>query len=419
MNKAWRSLCSVLGLRESSGVGPQLRKLYVKHLLPLECVYDLKGTRDPEELARALGNHHAPVTALDPDADADLAAQVCRVASAADWMAAVVTAEDSRAAIDGCRSRLASGFGLDAHRSDEMLGRIAGEITLAARSLGFEVGEQPDYDAVIREASLRLAEDNVGFQEIITRLEETLAERDRVARELKQELDMAREVQRSLLPSDGARQLRAVGLNVSARAVSGDFYDAYQLADGRIAFCIADVAGKGMHAALLMAKTSSLFHCLGKSVHDPGKLLMMINREIAERTIHGMFVTMVAGVFDPENGEVVMANAGHLPVLRMAGREQVCEYAALAPPLGIVQEAQFPCERFNLARDSLLMVTDGVLEARIGDNRRLEREGLVRLLIKHADKAPVERLQHIVGDVRQRATEIDDDMTLLLIESFA
>ncbi|NNM00331.1 MAG: serine/threonine-protein phosphatase, partial [Gammaproteobacteria bacterium] len=201
--------------------------------------------------------------------------------------------------------------------------------------------------------------------------------------------------------------------------VSGDFYDAYTLGDGRIAFCIADVAGKGMHAALLMAKTSSLFHCLGKSVHDPGKLLMMINREIVERTIHGMFVTMVAGVFDPESGEVVMANAGHLPVIRMAGREPVTEYAAQAPPLGIVPDSPFPCETFNLERDSLLMVTDGVLEARMGDNRRLERDGLLRLLVKHATKAPVERLQHIVGDVRRKATEIDDDMTLLLIESFA
>ena len=130
---------------------------------------------------------------------------------------------------------------------------------------------QQNIDHIMRAANLQLANENLSYQELTWELEHTLEERDRVASELHQELELAREVQRSLLPKNLSKEQGIVGVNVSARMVSGDFYDYFNLYNGEIAFCIADVSGKGMNASLLMAKTSSLFRCLAKSIHDPSK----------------------------------------------------------------------------------------------------------------------------------------------------
>src|SRR5206468_2982583 len=104
-------------------------------------------------------------------------------------------------------------------------------------------------------------------------------------------------IQRSLLPTED-ETLPIAGINRPIHEVSGDFYDFFQLPDSSIAFCLGDVSGKGMNAALLMAKTASLFRCLGKTVHDPARLITILNREICSTTSFGMFVTMVVGVYE-------------------------------------------------------------------------------------------------------------------------
>jgi len=130
---------------------------------------------------------------------------------------------------------------------------------------------------------------------------------------MKKELELAVEIQRSLLPPPPPEDFPVHGVNLPALEMSGDFYHFFELADGRVCFCLGDVSGKGMNASLLMAKTISLFNCLAKTLHQPGALLAAINEEVAETAINGMFVTMVAGIFDPEHHRVVFANAGHQP----------------------------------------------------------------------------------------------------------
>ena len=151
---------------------------------------------------------------------------------------------------------------------------------------------------------------------------------------LQRELDLAAEIQRSLLPESRDAAYPFAGVNYPARVVSGDFFDFFDLPDGRIAFNLADVSGKGMNAALLMAKTASLFRCLGKDIHDPGKLLARIDAEIAETVTRGMFVTMVGGIYDPATGTARIANAGHEPALLFKG-QTVEAFPAEAPPLGL------------------------------------------------------------------------------------
>lgn len=365
----------------------------------------------PPDLAAAMGYHHdGPPEDAEPQ-DVIL----CRVAACADWMASVYRSDDKRLAIQQTRALLKEHFDAGPEQTDYLLQQVSTSLAEAATVMGMRVGEQPPFDAVLREANLRLAEDNLSYQELTWRLEQTLAERDRIAGELQHELQLAREVQKSLLPS-AARVPGIAGLNLSARAVSGDFYDYYRLHDGRIAFCLADVSGKGMHAALLMAKTASLFRCLGKGIHDPGKLLGMLNREIFETSVRGMFVTMLAGVVEPSSGRVLLSSAGHLPAVHMGCAALIDEYPAKAPPLGIDPDSVFPNEVFELQGGCLYLYTDGLLEARIGD-RRLEHDGLVRLLKAQAHVPLEARAQAIADAVLDHSGSVEDDLTLVIIEA--
>ncbi len=365
----------------------------------------------PAELAVAMGYHHDGV----PEDVESQGALLCRVATCADWMAAVYRCEDKRQAVQCARAVLAEHFDASAEHADYLLQQVSGAMSDAAATLNIRVSEQMQFDEVLRIANLRLAEENLSYQELNWRLEQALAERDRIAGELQQELELAREVQKSLLPRGPTPFPGIVGLNLSAKAVSGDFYDFYQLADGRIGFCIADVSGKGMNAALLMAKTASLFRCLGRGIHDPGKLLTMLNREIVETSVRGMFVTMLAGIFDPETDEIVLANAGHLPALHVGCAALIASFPAREPPLGVVPESVYPNETFSLQGGCLYLYTDGLLEARVGE-RCLEQDGLMRLFREYAHLPVRERAQAIVDAVFCPEGVVDDDLTLVLIQ---
>jgi HD-like signal output (HDOD) protein len=366
----------------------------------------------PPDLAFAMGYHHD-----GPPEDAEYATRMlCKVATCADWMASVYRCQDKRTAVQQVRTLLAEHFDASAEHSDYLLQQVAESVAEAAAAMGMRVGEQQTFDQVLREANLRLAEENLSYQELTWRLEQALGERDRYAEELNRELELAREVQQSLLPDAGTNLPGIIGLNLSARAVSGDFFDYYRVGENRMAFCLADVSGKGMNAALLMAKTASLFRCLGKGIHDPGKLLAMINREIFETSIRGMFVTMLAGVVDEVSGEVTLASAGHLPAVHMGCVALIGEYPAKAPPLGISPDSIFPNETFDLQGGCLYLYTDGLLEARMADGERLEREGLIRLLKEHASVPLSERPRAITGSVVNDNGVLEDDLTLMIIE---
>ncbi len=286
----------------------------------------------------------------------------------------------------------------------------------AAAALGFDVETQIGFGEMMETANLQLLDQNLSMQEMNWHLEQLIGERDRAAEELQRELDLAREVQRGLFPARMQQASGIAGMNISCRAVSGDFYDFFELRDGRMAFCIADVSGKGMHAALLMAKASSLFHCLGKSIHDPAKLMTMLNRELIETSIRGMFITMVAGVVDPASGRVRLTNAGHLPAVQLRDGRKVAAFAANAPPLGVVASASFDAHELDLGEDTLYLFTDGLTEAQKKGGGQIGVEGLLRVLAKPRQGDRRERLQNVMADVAAVAPGRSDDMTLMVIE---
>jgi len=238
------------------------------------------------------------------------------------------------------------------------------------------------------------------------------------------ELELAAEIQRDLLPQASTRDFPVHGINIAARSVSGDFFDILTLPDGRIWFNVGDVSGKGMNAALLMAKTSSLFRCLAKSAEHPGQLLNAINNELCETNSHGMFVTMVGGLFDPKLGMVRLTNAGHEPPLLFDLRtERFTAVAADAPPLGIAQDIAgpdgFPVQELYLAGGTLYVFTDGLTEATTFGGGMLGIDGVRALIRDHADQTPDLRLKNIAGAVKLPGQSLRDDLTLLVVEDMA
>lgn len=344
--------------------------------------------------------------------------QLCKVLHCADWMAAVYTAVDKSFVINRCRQLLAESFNLERYRAEEFLAAIPDEVDLTALVLGMHVRERTKFSQILFEANIKLSEDNLNFQELTLRLEQALDERDRLAAELNRELGLAREIQRSLLPQDGGESFPLKGVNLSARDLSGDFYDYFTLPDGRIYFNLGDVSGKGVNAALLMTKTSSLFRCLGKRIASPGELLSQINTELCETSIHGMFVTMIAGLYDPVSGRVVLVNAGNPPPLLFAANGLAREIEAQAPPLGVIDSAQFPEIELNLGDNSLYMFSDGVTEGYTSDGQMLGLNGLFKTIaMLPADLSREQRIQAIVRRIQHDAVApLRDDVTILLLE---
>ena len=245
---------------------------------------------------------------------------------------------------------------------------------------------------------------------------EELVEQERFSREL----ELATEMQRSLLPDIPAEPFPISGFNLPANEMSGDFYDFFQLEDGRIYFSLGDVSGKGMDAALLMSKTASLFRCLGKTVHEPDILLATINRELCETAIHGMFVTMVCGLLNPKTGVVKLANAGHEPPLVHSRDGTFTALLASAPPLGIMPleagDTGIRDEVFNLDGGTLYIFTDGVTEGSLEDGSRLEQTGFQDIIRERGDLPAAARIEAVVSILSDTGRKRHDDITLLVVE---
>ena len=239
-----------------------------------------------------------------------------------------------------------------------------------------------------------------------------LVEQERVLKEL----ELARQIQESLLPNDSAADFPIHGINIPAREVSGDFYDFMPLQDGRIYFSLADVSGKGMNAALLMAKTTSLLRCLAKSAANAGELLRQVNEELCETASMGMFVTIVAGYLLPNSRELELANGGHQSALLIDREGGYQEIPAGAPPLGVLDEIEFPYEQVALGSGALYLYTDGFSESLGPDQLQLEEDGVRRMLESASTEQASVRLERVVEQWRLQGYTSHDDLTMMVIE---
>ncbi|HED36230.1 MAG TPA: HDOD domain-containing protein [Gammaproteobacteria bacterium] len=365
-------------------------------------------------LQAALSSHHATTGSALSETEAKMA----QVLQCADWMSAVFSADDKSHVINWCHTLVPEKLQITEEKTDEILHSITAEVECAGSVYDIEIGECVRFSQVMHEANTQLHNSNANFQEIAQRLDRAIEERDKLAAEINRELLLAREIQQSLLPDEREDSYPVHGINCPARLLSGDFYDFFELRNGDIYFNLGDVSGKGVNAALLMAKTSSLFRCMGKRISTPGKLLYDINNELCETAIHGMFVTLVAGLYSPAKAELKLVNAGNPPALLLSESGICREFEATAPPLGIIPDTDYTEYDITLNNDTLYLYSDGVTEGYIDETSMLGLSGLFRLVsTMDAQLTSAQRLKRIVDKLTHHTSVLRDDATLLILQS--
>jgi sigma-B regulation protein RsbU (phosphoserine phosphatase) len=233
---------------------------------------------------------------------------------------------------------------------------------------------------------------------------------------LQRDLDLASEVQRKLLPQAG---LHAGDWETSYHyapvgPVSGDYCDLIPT-DGQLFFAVGDVSGKGVAASMLMTQLHALFRSLTSMGLPLGQIVTQANRVFCESVLAGQYATLVCGQAKP-NGEVEIHNAGHWPVI-VAGRGGVLRIESTGLPLGMFGEAEFSATRLQLeAGDTLFLYTDGLSEARNGDDD-YGVERVTRLVRQQSARPPAELVSACLDDLRTFADGSSnlDDLTLLAI----
>jgi phosphoserine phosphatase RsbU/P len=245
-----------------------------------------------------------------------------------------------------------------------------------------------------------------------------LVERERQRQRLEQELSIAREIQQALLPR-GFRDfphLAISGVNTPCHAVGGDYFDVFPMSDDRTAFVIADVAGKGIGAALLTTMLQGALTGMTLGA-DPARVFHHINDFLCQHAEVGRYATMFFGMLDRE-GNLDYLNAGH-PSPLLLRRGDVTEiFTEGSFPVGLLPEAHYVVARATLEPgDTLVLFSDGVTEAAdVGE----QMYGVPRLsqVLAGQHEAPLDDLQKRVVDSVEnfaRGAMQADDITLLFI----
>jgi serine phosphatase RsbU (regulator of sigma subunit) len=261
-----------------------------------------------------------------------------------------------------------------------------------------------------------------GIWDVLTR---NLTWRLRVAQErerIEQELRVARQIQRSLLPeaTPDLYGWQLAAYYKPAREVGGDFYDFLELEDGRLGLVVGDATGKGMPAALVVATTRGMLRAVAQSLDSPGQALARVNDALCPDIPSEMFVTCFYAILDPKNGTLSYANAGHdLPYLWHGG--DVEELRARGMPLGLMPEMSYEEKEAVLREgDRVLFYSDGLVEAH-DPNYEMFGFPRLRVLISEHKKqrslvdSLLDKLYSFVGE----RWEQEDDITLLTLERSA
>jgi len=251
-------------------------------------------------------------------------------------------------------------------------------------------------------------------------LQNTLAQGAAQLQQQEQELARARDIQQSLLPR---RIPQIAGFDVAAawkpaRAVSGDYYDVFPLEKDKLCVCIADVVGKGVSAALLMANTQAAVRALAGSSANPARLCEKVNRLLCENLATGKFVTFFCGVLDGDARTFHYCNAGHpYPVLVTAGHTRLLAEGGAV--LGVFPEWKYQEQAVAMNRgDRLLLFTDGITEASSDGLEEFGEERIADFARRANGDSAKEITERLLAEVSGFCEgRFQDDATLMTIEA--
>ena len=257
------------------------------------------------------------------------------------------------------------------------------------------------------------------YNKLMSKLETSETEKNKWRKRISSEIDLAVKVQENFIPKRNLENYPVQGINIPAREVSGDFFG-FHPHNESVYFIIADVAGKGIHAGMVMAKASTLFKVLAQDRVDPDEMMLHMNNDLFNTKTGGMFVTSILGVYDLITEEISWANGGHLPALIRDQTGKFEEYESKAPPLGVILQKNksiYMTNKKKLNGKRFYVFTDGLSESLDEKNKELGIAGAKRIINRNFNSAVKVELTNISKEVvgKSRKKILSDDLTIVTI----
>ena len=248
-----------------------------------------------------------------------------------------------------------------------------------------------------------------------------LLEEERNLQVLQEEMRVAKQTQINLLPKEfpviNGYQIAA--RTIPAKEVGGDSYDLIQIDDKHFAFCLGDVSGKGMPAAMLMSNLQATLRSFTKTGNLCKDIIANSNNLLYNSTEPSKFATLFYGILNPESNEIVFCNAGHNNPFLFSADGNVKELKTGGLILGCLPGSEYEEENVSINRNDIIVIfSDGISEAMNENEEEYGEERLKEFISNHLDESPDKIIENILSDVRIFVGKAPqwDDMTLLIIK---
>ncbi len=257
------------------------------------------------------------------------------------------------------------------------------------------------------------------YNKLMSKLETSEEEKNKWRERISKEVKLAVKVQENFLPKRNLKNYPVHGINIAAREVSGDFFSFYPHNDS-IYFIIADVAGKGIHAGMVMAKASTLFEVLAQSKVDPDEMVFHMNNDLNNTKTAGMFVTSIVGEYNLITDEIRWVNAGHQPAILRNGQGKYDQFESSAPPLGVIKQKDksvYNIHKTKLNGSRFYAFTDGLSESLNDKGEEIGIDGSIGIIEQNYNKDTIKQLDSITQSVigTSQNQKLSDDLTLISI----
>ena len=257
------------------------------------------------------------------------------------------------------------------------------------------------------------------YNKLMSKLETSEGEKQKWRNRISNEIQLAVKVQENFLPKRNLDNYPVSGINLAAREVSGDFFSFYPHND-IVYFIIADVAGKGVHAGMVMAKASTLFEIMSRDKVDPDEMIYHMNNDLFLTKTGGMFVTSILGNYNTLTDEIRWVNGGHQPALLRDNNGRYEQVESNAPPMGVIQQRNksiYQVHKTKLSEKRFYAFTDGLSESLNKDGQEIGIDGSIKIIEKNFNKDLSKQLSSIAKNVEKSSGEkkLSDDLTLIAI----
>ena len=257
------------------------------------------------------------------------------------------------------------------------------------------------------------------YNKLMSKLETTEVEKQKWRDRISNEVKLAVKVQENFLPKRNLENYPVNGINIAAREVSGDFFSFYPHNDS-IYFIIADVAGKGIHAGMVMAKASTLFEIMSRDKVDPDEMMLHMNNDLFLTKTGGMFVTCILGEYNIKSDEIRWVNGGHQPAIIRSINGDYQQFESNSPPMGVIRQKDksvYKVHKIKLENKRFFAFTDGLSESLNSEGEEIGIEGSLKIIEENFNPDSGKQLSDISNVVISTAgsKNLSDDLTLISI----